>query len=461
MQLNEALKRVEAFLKGVRLTDDRPNLLSSLKSFHDNDLGGMVLGGDELVGFNRCVDAVSSAIQGNDTFSRRGVERLLEKALLLAWGKEEGITQFPQQRINGAIDKLKLALRATPSTYFVYLPVVGLAPECLPVGFGRLRFLPNDPYLVEIKQAVTDFVTSMKPREGMDPEVAAANRLAHAKGFTDKIDAIYSNSTIAELEVQAGDEVHARDKGLRECRRTLDAINFFSDIFETEGTKACVSLLGEGQQAVQLVREEDRERRLLMFREQGDADKAFMDYHGRRIVVFHTMPYARVPLRGLELPGLDSPRAQQSGYARLSELLVNVGRNGLDDRVLAAIQWAGRGTVDSRPEEAFLLYAIALESLVLGKQNQPELAFRFRTMTAHLLRETLPDRRQLVKRLTDLYGIRSKIVHTGSFQVTANDVREIRRYTKEACRTVLTDERFAGMRSEQEFDGWLFDQLLG
>jgi hypothetical protein len=56
--------------------------------------------------------------------------------------------------------------------------------------------------------------------------------------------------------------------------------------------------------------------------------------------------------------------------------------------------------------------------------------------------------------------VRSKIVHSGSFQVTDSEVREARQYAKQALLTVLNGKLFKDMRTEEEFDGWLEERLL-
>ena len=57
----------------------------------------------------------------------------------------------------------------------------------------------------------------------------------------------------------------------------------------------------------------------------------------------------------------------------------------LQDRILSALQWAGRAAVEERREEAFLLYAIAIESLLLGGKSHVEVTERLAVRGAHLL----------------------------------------------------------------------------
>lgn len=76
---------------------------------------------------------------------------------------------------------------------------------------------------------------------------------------------------------------------------------------------------------------------------------------------------------------------------------------------MASVQWAGRAVVElqQRPEEAFLHYAIALETIILGRRQHDELAYRLSMHTALLAGETLEKRAEIkndVKHLYDVWG---------------------------------------------------------
>ena len=75
----------------------------------------------------------------------------------------------------------------------------------------------------------------------------------------------------------------------------------------------------------------------------------------------------------------------------------------MEQRITSSAQWAGRATVESRPEEAFLLFAIALESLILGSKEHSELRYRLALRTAYLLSHSPDARRQIHKDIRQLY----------------------------------------------------------
>jgi hypothetical protein len=79
--------------------------------------------------------------------------------------------------------------------------------------------------------------------------------------------------------------------------------------------------------------------------------------------------------------------------------------------LLTAVQWVGRGSVETRREEAFLLLSIALESIVLPVTDT-ELSYRLRVRTAHLLGRTIGERTRISKEIRELYRMDSPTVVT-------------------------------------------------
>ena len=128
---------------------------------------------------------------------------------------------------------------------------------------------------------------------------------------------------------------------------------------------------------------------------------------------------------------------------------------------MASVQWAGRAQVEARTEEAFLLYAIALESLLLGKDVKTELAYRLAVRCAHLLGgPTVDDKKRVVDQIQGLYQLRSKIVHSGNFVVREGELNLISEYAIVTLLTVIERDPFRSMTTSKEFETWLENQLL-
>ena len=110
--------------------------------------------------------------------------------------------------------------------------------------------------------------------------------------------------------------------------------------------------------------------------------------------------------------------------------------------------------------QRFFVYAIALESIVLSDNDAIELTYRLRVRTVHLLANDIDSRRDLVTKLRDLYDIRSKIVHSGQYQVTDADLNLLRGITKTALIRISTRKEFLSMRSGKELGDWFQDRVL-
>ena len=52
-------------------------------------------------------------------------------------------------------------------------------------------------------------------------------------------------------------------------------------------------------------------------------------------------------------------------------------------RVISALETAGEACVELKTHRAFLLHAIALESVVLGRQTQSEIGYQLSARVAH------------------------------------------------------------------------------
>jgi hypothetical protein len=160
------------------------------------------------------------------------------------------------------------------------------------------------------------------------------------------------------------------------------------------------------------------------------------------------------------LPELFVADSQKNlGFRHVSKLLSSK-RNKLEDQIIASIQWAGRATVDARKEEAFLLYAIALESLVLADKDPRELTYRLQVRVAHLLGKDIKARQEIFSTVGRLYGVRSQIVHSGHYQVVDSDLSLIRAFAKSCIIRICTSDPFVGMSTPKDLAEWFQEQVF-
>src|ERR1039458_9068279 len=86
----------------------------------------------------------------------------------------------------------------------------------------------------------------------------------------------------------------------------------------------------------------------------------------------------KFPLMGVDLDGLLKDKLGK----RISQMLAGPATE-FSQRLLLGYQFAGAACVDLHPERSFLMLAIALESVVLGKENKSELTYQLASRVAH------------------------------------------------------------------------------
>ena len=133
----------------------------------------------------------------------------------------------------------------------------------------------------------------------------------------------------------------------------------------------------------------------------------------------------------------------------------------MEDRILGSLQWAGRAQVEARREEAFLLYAIALESLVLGKNTNTEISNQLAIRCAQLGGgPTLDEKKRVVQQIRSLYDTRSKIVHSGSFTIREDELDLMRDYSIRTLSILIEKDPFKSMTENDQLDEWFRSQPL-
>jgi hypothetical protein len=281
--------------------------------------------------------------------------------------------------------------------------------------------------------------------------------------FRKKIINTFRGRAVAEVEVHAGDDGNAEDKAVSVCRQTIDAINFFADSLVDYKIHSCVSILGEGAEVVSILPEDENVNLITCFRQQSQPAEPAFRFKGRMVSATASTDLPRGPLLGLPLPknaSLDSSDAFERALARISLLLEKAKPTAWERRLLSSLRWAGRATVERKPEQAFILYMMSLECLLINPKNKSEIGYQLALRTAHLLRGKLEARKKLRERIKVLYNLRSTIVHAGLFRVSDDDLYEVRYYCKRAIMAVLQGKDFCNMSDDKAFDLWIEDKII-
>jgi hypothetical protein len=358
-----------------------------------------------------------------EEMSRRSAERYLQEAIFGSLDLHSRSSIPFEQRLASAVTQLQSRMAEPAESYTCYVPVGGLGTDGLPCKVGEIRFIVlNRAHLRRLSRLV----------EG--EAVPSGTVVNPTWFFTDLKRTDSWGKPAAVVRVIAKDFSAAGDLARREVRRALDVLNFFSDLvtynhgwvyFPTEAVLVKSGLLAHqanGGMYVSLT--------------------------------------AEGPLQPFSLKELKDLAILRPAFRRIHDLMRNKLRSALSDVLLASIQGAGRASVERSREQAFLLFAIALETLILPESDSQELTYRLRVRVAHLLGRDRTQRAALSSMIRDLYKIRSKIVHNGSYQVTDDDLGQLRSITKRSIFRVLLHRTIRRLRTEQELAEWFEGRVL-
>lgn len=359
-----------------------------------------------------------------ENISRRTIEETLQRAIFFAIDiSKKHQEQSLEERIKTATTELRDTLSQPAKSYECYVPIKGIHPEGLPYRFGSVTFLHFKEHQLR------KFSQALRHHEVSDKQMEIRKHL-----LKDMRQSATWNSPCARIEVKAKDFDAALILAHRQVRVTIDSINFFSDLvpynygwlyFPEEATSVSV---------MSPVLREDH--------------------------TFSLLSNRKGPFPSFSFKKLKETQRLRPLLKRVDQLLRREPQRDIDQLLLSAVQWAGRASVEPRREESFLLFAIALESIVLPTSDSRELSYRLQIRTAHLLESTVEGRSRVIEEVKKLYRIRSKIVHNGHYQVTDEERMHIRLIVKRVIFAILVNKSVAKLDSRENLNDWFENKIL-
>lgn len=422
-RLDAAINKIIEFISAIKYSDTLVaggDIAMILQSAED---GALQLNAADAHQYRATLQYLLDAVSSDEQISAKALETLFQNTIFSSLDINElrSETVF-NQRLDNAIRELRKSILAKSRTFYVYHPVCGLSSDSLPIRVGKIELRPFMNLDLEGFRNIAS-----------NPEVPPEN-VPSRLDLVERMDKSFTGKIIALIKVSARDDDAAKIQAIRELRLTLDVINFFSDLIPFSYGHLYL---------------------------QGDIEPVVVNTLSLSDDKNVSLKYDRSgPLTELSLSRLlDIDSKRNLGFRRASDILAT-RQSKLQTRLLAALQLAGRATIDSRKEEAFLLYAIALESLILLEGDKDELKYRLKIRIAHLLGSNTKARKEISKQIGRLYDIRSSIVHSGDFQVTDADLSLMRSATKNCILAILTNESFSGMATAEDLVAWFDDQIL-
>jgi hypothetical protein len=409
------------------------NLLSArIRFIMRADLGTVILTGDHADLYSGLLLDLQEAVQSKHReISIVEVESVVQETLLTALDvqNKSEIKDF-SERLEIALSALRPKLQRSPCSWQAHLEVAGLAPEGLPSTFGNFDFyLADSSNTAHISNWYESMVDSTKH--------SLIEKEQYREFFSNLMLGQMVGRTYARIKVLAVDKNAAEAVARRQLRQSLDIINFFGAIAGQSSTRLC--LPGEAHPCISLsvVLPDD-------------------------LVGAAHIPQARFgPLAPFSFASMTPKISKRTGFEIASAMLAKPNRSDLDDRVLTALQWAGRASVEERIEESFLLFAVSLESLLLTNKEIEQITYRFSVRGAHLIGRDFEAKQRICSELKILYRLRSAIVHSGKTEASEANRDAIGQFARTAILNVLLRDVFRGMSSSQELDTWFEDQVIG
>jgi hypothetical protein len=361
---------------------------------------------DELaLAYVQTLDEMYGLASKDETWNKSALDDLLAKHIFAV------ATAEPDARSNVIkvqADELETTLKAQLTVWEMDLSVFGMADECAGLTFGQLAFM-------------TDIVKSPFQIPGiLDPGVN-------------------TRVLFARVQVQAIDRKSATDRARDIVEQHLAVLNAL-----------CSQLIPS---RTNLAHSNAPLRRFTLYRAAPSSGPGFTPGEEPELRTGSVNP--AVVLSRADFEAFLSRR----GGTRMSNLLVRGG--SFAGRLIAGFETAGAASVEARPHHSFLLFAIALESVVLGRNVQSEIKCQLSVRVAHLLSARVESRRTIAKAVVDLYDIRSKIVHAGSSDVSQADVESMGDLCLNALFALATLPVFAQMNDGKDLDEWFNDRMLG
>ena len=425
-QIRDFIKTIAANLT----PDSNFQAAEDLQIFGNEEEGYLFLTDQEARDFREIIRAVPEKYFSSMLISRQFVEKSIQASILEALDikkHRENITF--EQRLNQSIERVKGISRQKPTEYEYFYPVYGLDNPGLPFKIGQVElFIFQECTLDEIYRKNNE-------------DIPTKQNIVMDQIFKDfEIDKLFG-TVYAKVTVTAVDQDAAKNIAKNILQSTLELLNFFIDLIPYSNG---VFLYLPGEACKDLIFSASRSKNINI---------------PPTICKSVAGPISNVTIQML----MQANEKNNLGFENVCRILSGKP-NPFQDGLLSAMRWGGKAMINQAMklnEQAFLFYTIALESIILLEGSKEELRYRLSVRLAHLFGKSGEYRPGIAKQVRDLYDIRSKIVHNGSFEVFDSDLNLIRFIVKNCLIHLVRDEPFASMKNKEDLVAWFDQQIYG
>lgn len=144
---------------------------------------------------------------------------------------------------------------------------------------------------------------------------------------------------------------------------------------------------------------------------------------------------------------------EDSGYHTVWGFTTKTNLNKFQKRIMLAVEWIGQSMADPSPQSAFIKAAIALEIIFTYNEGDiiiPSIMNQISESIALILGSSVDERLKLESSVKKLYGLRSKIVHSGNKDISQAEYKTLLEIARSVIIKILTSDKLNSVDSVQD-----------
>lgn len=348
-----------------------------------------VISGTEAVAtFRRLTSNIQSQPEWRGKFSENYISTELRKILA-------GLSSGTPASLNSRLEKLIKSLQEFKEIRELVMPIQGLKLEVEAFLLGGITFRPADQSQInQLKEKAKKTIQTLKCSDE-DKEYWREHYREVIEERLGAFDTLAFSETVADVD-------QARINALQNIDMALSLLRFLTPYTQDLPEYVGLGLPGQFAKAAYSS---------IVFSEDGSFNTDF-------------------PLSGRYLQfKVDAQflKHHEHALASISDIISCRARTELEERILVAIEWAGRAQSDSQLQQQLLSLITALECLLNPTDGRP---FRIGLSEGVVLLigpEDLDERLRIFNFVASLYEKRSKVSHGGSISLTPSEIRSLQR----------------------------------
>lgn len=408
-ELSELIKKRLIFVwrDAINASKDPDKLASVPHTYYYTDKGYFFLTLDGIKAIRGIIADIRDFLETAINFSDEYLEKAIDDAIiqLLPVKEKEILTAARKQ-----VDTILAILATTPVDWSLLIPIVNLEMEMDNIRIGKVCFHKYDEGDSKKLQSrvLAAYEVLHKKNPSTVPQEIPAALLSNLKETFEKQ---FAKHVYAEVNMSAVDSKRAEDIAMQSLRTALDALYFYRldshfidpffavDHFDVQGG----------------IRQDTQS--LILFSEKQIS-------FPQKLTGF-VMPFilTKTALSFMKANGLDA----------LSDILATdtLTRTDFEADLITAIRFCALSVRDKQLANAFVNSVISLEALLMDEHEQ--ISDNLSERVAFIIGQNLVERNGYFDEMKRLYGIRSKIVHSGNTDIRHSDLSLLRRSIAYRC----------------------------